>query len=87
MQPAISAQGIAKSFRAPPSSLEYSSFLGIALVAMGAFMGFLAFIRYKKVEREINRDTFQPSIILDILVALGIITIGIFLVFYMIQSI
>ncbi len=50
-------------------------------------MGFLAFIRYNKVEREINQDTFQPSIILDILVALGIITIGIFLVFYLLHSI
>ncbi len=76
-----------KSFRTPPLPQEYSSFLGIALVAMGAFMGFLSFIRYKKVEREINQDTYQPSIILDILVALGIITIGIFLVFYMIHSI
>lgn len=69
-----------------PSS-GYSSIFGIVLVAMGAFMGLLAFIRYKKVEREINEDTYQPSMILDILVAMGILVIGIFLVFYMIHNI
>ena len=72
---------------AVPSSLGYSSIFGIVLVAMGAMMGVLAFIRYKKVEREIDEDTYQPSIILDILVAMGILSIGIFLVFYMIHSI
>ncbi len=54
---------------------------------MGALMGVLAFIRFKKVEREIDEDTYQTSLILDILVAMGILAIGIFLVFYMIHSI
>ncbi len=69
------------------STLDYSTVFGIVLVAMGALMGLLAFVRYKKVEREISEDTYQPSILLDILVALGILTIGFFLVFYMIHSI
>ena len=69
---------------APPTSIGYSSIFGIALVAMGALMGILAFIRYKKVEREIEEDTYKPSVILDILVAMGILAIGIFLVIYMI---
>jgi uncharacterized membrane protein YidH (DUF202 family) len=72
---------------AVPSSMGYSSIFGIVLVAMGASMGVLAFVRYKKVEREIDEDTYQPSIILDILVAMGILAIGIFLVLYMIHSI
>jgi len=72
---------------APPSSFEYSSIFGIVLVAMGGVMGVLAFVRYKKVEREINDDSYQPSILLDILVTMGIITIGIFLVFYMLHAI
>ena len=72
---------------APPTSIGYSSIFGIALVAMGALMGILAFIRYKKVEREIKEDTYKPSVILDILVAMGILAIGIFLVIYMIYSI
>ena len=50
-------------------------------------MGLLAFIRYKKVQREIDAEDYKPSIILDILVAMGILAIGIFLVFYMVHSI
>jgi uncharacterized membrane protein YidH (DUF202 family) len=70
-----------------PTSGGYSSIFGILLVAMGAVMGMLAFIRYKKVEREIEEDTYQPSALLDIMVTIGILAIGIFLVFYMIHSI
>ncbi len=72
---------------AAPSSFEYSSIFGIVLVAMGACMGLLAFVRYKKVEKEINENTYQPSLLLDVLVTMGIITIGIFLIFYMIHTI
>jgi uncharacterized membrane protein YidH (DUF202 family) len=69
------------------ASLGYSTVFGILLVAMGALMGLLAFIRYKKVEREIIDDTYQPSKLLDIMVATGILAIGLFLVFYMVHSI
>jgi putative membrane protein len=69
------------------SSFGYSSIFGIVLVALGAFMGLLALIRYKKVEREINENTYQPSTLLDVLVTMGIITIGVFLIFYMIYTI
>jgi uncharacterized membrane protein YidH (DUF202 family) len=69
------------------SSLGYSTIFGIVLVAMGALMGLLAFVRFKKVQKEIEDDTYQPSMLLDILVALGVLVIGIFLVFYMIHSI
>jgi uncharacterized membrane protein YidH (DUF202 family) len=71
----------------PASPLRYSTVFGILLVAMGALMGLLAFIRYKKVEREILDDTYQPSMLLDIMVAIGILAIGLFLVVYMVHSI
>ena len=70
-----------------PSAFGYSSIFGIVLVALGAIMGLLALVRYKKVERQINQNTYQPSILIDILVAMGIIIIGIFLIFYMIHTI
>jgi uncharacterized membrane protein YidH (DUF202 family) len=72
---------------ATPSSFGFSSIFGILLVVMGGFIGVLAFVRYKKVEKEINENTYQPSIILDLLVTMGIITIGIFLVFYMMHAV
>lgn len=68
-------------------SRGYSAILGISLVALGALMGVLSFIRYKKVERQIDEDTYQPSMILDIMLALAVLVIGIFLVSYLIYSI
>jgi len=70
----------------PRVSLDLSSVIGIFLVALGAIMGSLSFIRYKKIEREIDEDVYYPSLLLDILVGIGILTIGVFLVFYMINS-
>ncbi len=65
----------------------YSTVFGIILVALGALMGVLAYIRYKKMEKQIDEDTYRPSLILDVLLAISIIAIGIFLVIYLIHSI
>jgi uncharacterized membrane protein YidH (DUF202 family) len=65
----------------------YSSIFGVALIGLGAIMGLLAFIRYKKVERQIDEDTYRPSIILDILLTLVIFSMGLFLVIYLLHSI
>jgi putative membrane protein len=67
-------------------SRGYSSIFGIILVGLGALMGVLAFIRYKKVEKQIDEDTYQPSLILDVLLAMSVLAIGIFLVIYLIHS-
>jgi uncharacterized membrane protein YidH (DUF202 family) len=69
----------------PPAG--YSSVLGILLIGLGALMGLLAFIRYKKVEKQIDEDSYQPSLILDIMLTLSIFAIGIFLIIYVIHSI
>jgi uncharacterized membrane protein YidH (DUF202 family) len=74
-------------FQAVPSSGKYSSIFGIFLVGLGALMGVLAFIRYKKVEKQIDNDTYHPSLILDTLLAISILAIGIFLIIYLIHSI
>jgi putative membrane protein len=68
-------------------SSKHSSILGVFLVALGGMMGLLAFIRYKKVERQIDEDLYKPSILLDILLASSIVTIALFLIFYMIRTI
>lgn len=70
---------------APPSR-GYSSALGVVLVALGTLMGVLAFVRYKKVEKQIDEDTYQPSFILNALLAMSVLTIGIFLIIYLIHS-
>lgn len=70
-----------------PTSHGYSSIFGIFLVGLGALIGALAFIRYKKVEKQIDEYTYHPSLILDILLTLSIFAIGIFLIIYLIHSI
>jgi len=78
--------GKANIGNALPPSHGYSSIVGIFLVGFGTLMGLLAFIRYKKVERQIDEDTYQPSSILDILLLLAVLAVGIFLVIYLIHS-
>ncbi|MEK6692111.1 MAG: DUF202 domain-containing protein [Nitrospirota bacterium] len=68
-------------------SRGYSAALGISLVALGALMGVLSFIRYKKVEKQIDEDTYRSSLILDILLTISVLAIGIFLVIYLVHSI
>lgn len=76
---------LGKEIAAPPRG--YSSVFGIFLVGLGALMGVLSFIRYKKVEKQIDADIYHPSLILDILLTLSVLAIGIFLVIYLIHSI
>jgi uncharacterized membrane protein YidH (DUF202 family) len=66
-----------------PKSPGYSSIIGVVLIGLGAMMGFLAFIRYKKVERQIDEDTYRTSIILDILLTISIVSVGFFLIIYL----
>ena len=49
-------------------------------------MGVLAFIRYKKVEKQIDEDLYQPSLLLNMLLTAAILAVGIFLVIYLIHS-
>jgi putative membrane protein len=65
----------------------YSSFLGIFLVGLGAIIGMLAFVRFKRVEKQIDDDTYRPSTILDIMLAIAVLSIATFLIVYLIHSI
>jgi putative membrane protein len=71
--------------RLPPSH-GYSAIVGIFLVGLGTLMGLLAFIKYKKVQRQIDEDTYQTSSILDLALALSVFAVGVCLVIYLIQS-
>lgn len=70
---------------APPQP-GYSSKIGVALVGLGVIMGVLAFIRYKAVERQIEEDTYQPSIVLSVLLFTAVLSVGVFLLLYLVQS-
>lgn len=70
-----------------PSPSTYSSVFGIFLVGLGALIGFLAFIKYKRVERQIKADKYQPSFLLEIMLTLSVIAVGVFLIIYLIHNI
>lgn len=72
---------------ASPPPKAYSSLLGISLVGLGAALGMLAFVRYRKIERQIDEDTYTPSLLLDVLLALSVLSIGIAVVLYLLHSI
>lgn len=69
-----------------PSTHLLSAVIGIVLVALGAIMSLLGFIRYKKVELQIDKETYRPMSIIDILLTLSVLAVGIFLVIYLINS-
>ncbi len=80
-------KGLLPPAEAFPQSRGYSTLFGILLVALGTLMGLLAFVRYKIVERQIDEDTYRPSIILNLLLVISIFAIGVFLIIYLIHSI
>ena len=64
----------------------YSSIIGIVLVLLGVVMGVLAFVRFRKVERQIEDDTYEPSAILTVMLFLSMLSISVFLVLYLYHS-
>ncbi len=76
---------VGKETSLPPRG--YSAVLGIFLVVLGALMGLLSFVRYKKVEKQIDEDAYRPSRILDVLLTISVLAVGIFLTIYLIHSI
>ena len=61
----------------------YSSIFGIILVAFGAIMGLLAYIKFKRDEAHIDKNTFKSSSALALLLTVAICVIGIFLAIYL----
>jgi uncharacterized membrane protein YidH (DUF202 family) len=69
-----------------PPSPGYSSKIGILLVVLGVIMGVLAFVRYKNVEKQIDDDTYRPSPVLSILLFLSMMSVGVFLILYLVHT-
>lgn len=72
---------------AMPPAAGSSSLIGILLVLLGVVMGVLSFIRYKTVEKQIDDDAYRPSRILSLLLFLSMLSIGVFLLLYLIHTV
>ena len=66
---------------------QYVTFLGIFLVFLGVSAGLLATYRFLKTEKEIMENTYHPSVIADILVAILLGSIGILLAICLIHTV
>ncbi len=75
---------LGKESSPPPPG--YSSIIGVILVGVGVAMGILSFVRYKGVERQIEEDSYQPSGVLSVLLFLSVLSIGVFLLLYLVHS-
>ncbi len=66
------------------SSLQgHSSTFGILLVAFGALLCLLAFIKYTKIKRQIEDHTYQSSNLLNVVLTFLVVITGIVLVIYL----
>ena len=65
----------------------YSSLIGIMLVAIGALTTLLAYMRYNKVKKQLDTNTFNSSSSLIITVTAIILLISVSLVAYLLRSV
>ncbi len=71
----------------PHSALQGdSSIFGISLVGIGALLCIFAFLKYKKAQKEIDDETYQPSNKLVTLLAFFVFFTGVFLIVYLFYS-
>lgn len=64
----------------------YSALLGISLVALGTVMGAVSFVKYRKVQKQIDTETWHSTHTLDAVLTFFVVVIGILLVIYLINS-
>lgn len=73
-----------KAVIAPKS---HSAEIGIVLVCVGAIVSIFAFIKYKIVEQQINKNNFENSSLLIILLTCFILIISVLLIVYLLGSV
>lgn len=69
-----------------PPQHGYSSMIGIVLVAVGAIVLLLAYIKFKKTEKQLDDETFISSSKLIFWLTMIILSISIILILYLIEN-
>lgn len=65
-----------------PVMQNFSSLIGIILMSIGTLLCLFSFIRFKKMEKQINESSYYSTALLDTLLTTAVISIGIFLILY-----
>ncbi|WP_207534459.1 YidH family protein [Desertivirga arenae] len=71
----------------PGQGKGYSAIIGIILVATGALMTLLAFLRYRSIERKLLANVYYPSFKLSLVLTIALLLVSILLVVYLIPNI
>lgn len=61
----------------------FSQVIGIGLIALGTIMTFLAFWRYRQVEKQLNENDYRSTTGLSLLLTICILLVGLLLVIYL----
>ena len=77
---------IALGEKLPAPSKGYSAIIGVIMVALGAVVATLAYVRYRNIEKQLNNNAYFPSKWLSVLVMLSIVIGSILLVLYLLPN-
>lgn len=64
-----------------------STLVGVVMVALGIALAILAFWQLKRVEKQINSNTYESSSTLSLLLTIVILVSGVLLIFYLLPNI
>ena len=76
---------LSKNITIPPQH-GYSSVIGIFVVAVGALVLLLSYIKYKKTEKQLNDEKFKSSSTLVFSLTIIILLISVLLILYLIEN-
>lgn len=65
----------------------YSAIIGVIMVALGAIMATLAFLRYLHVEKQLDSNAYFPSKWLSVLLTVSVVIGSVLLVLYLLPNI
>ncbi len=68
-------------------SRGYSADIGVIMVALGVLLAMLSFWQYRKTAKQLESNTYAPSSLLSVILALAIIIGGILLIIYLLPNI
>jgi putative membrane protein len=64
----------------------FSASIGIALVAIGALLALLSYLRYRHIEKQLLNKAYYPSFLLSLLLVIAIVLISLLLLWYLLPS-
>jgi putative membrane protein len=65
----------------------FSAAVGTGMVALGVVLAFFAYFQYKKVEIQINRQTYKSSSLISVVLTIFIVICGFLLVVHLLTGI